>query len=199
LRATKLLMPLLAGLALAATGPAAAEDAPYAKLKAFLPPAPDAKACYVRIYDAKHLEQHPKQRVTEMILFLRCTILSEDEAVIEATDDGGTKKHYFDYDFTLAAKVRDRSETLYAAGDCAAAEAIGCGVDCNGGGVEVEPAAGGNDTILVKLERIRMTLGCSDGEDFELEAGEDDKVFKLAKSPVETCSAMQEKLDKGFE
>jgi hypothetical protein len=194
------LLPLLAGFALALSGHAVADDTPYAKLKALLPPAPDARACYVRTYDAKHLEQHPKQRVTEMILFIRYTILGEDEAHLVATDDGGLEKQYFDYDFTLAAKVRDRSETLYASGDCTSAQGIGCGVDCDGGGVEVEPVAGSNnDTILVKLERIRMTLGCGEGDDVELEAGDDDKVFKLAKGPVETCDAMQAKLDKGFD
>jgi hypothetical protein len=200
LTATKRLLPLLACLALAMTGQAVADDAPHAKLKALLPPAPNAKACYVRTYDAKHLEQHPKQRATEMILFLRYTTLNEEEAHLVATDDGGLVKQYFDYDFTLAAKVRDGSDTLYASGDCTSAEAIGCGVDCDGGGVGVEPVAGGhNDTILVRLERIRMTLGCGDGEDVELEAGEDDKVFKLTKGPVETCDAMQAKLDKGLE
>lgn len=71
-----------------------------------------------------------------MILFLRYVTLGEDDATLIATDDGGTEKQYFRYDFTMAAKVRDRSQTLYASGDCASAEAIGCGVDCDGGGID---------------------------------------------------------------
>ena len=60
-----------------------------------------------------------------------------------ATDGGGIEKQYFRYDFTLAAKVKDRRpQALYASGDCASAEAIGCGVDCDGGGIEIEPLAG---------------------------------------------------------
>lgn len=181
---------LLAGQVLAGS------DGPdYIKLKALLPPAPDAQACYARTYDPDHLKQHPKQKVTELILSIRYVTLGEDEAVILATGDGRLEKRYFDYDFILAAKLKDRTGTLYASGDCASAEGIGCGVDCDGGGIEIEPMAGQDDTILVRLERIRMTLGCGEGEEMELEAGEDDKVFKLRKAPTATCKRMQETLD----
>ena len=88
-----------------------------------------------------HLSQHPKQTVTELILFLRYVTLGEDEATLIAEKDGHTEKQYFRYDFTLAAKVKDRTGTLYASGDCASAEGIGCGVDCDGGGITIEPMA----------------------------------------------------------
>ena len=171
----------------------------YIKLKALLPPAPDAQACYARTYDPDHLKQHPKQKVAELILSLRYVTLGEDEATILPKADGGTEKQYFRYDFTMAAKVKDREATLYASGDCASAEGIGCGVDCDGGGIEIEPIAGQDGTILVRLERIRMTLGCGEGEEVELEAGEDDKVFKLAKAPSALCKSMQDTLDKGMQ
>lgn len=184
-----------ATLLIAAAAQAANDDAPYAKLKAFLPPATGAQACYARTYDAQHLSQHPKQRVTEMVLFLRYITLSEEEATLVATEDGGIEKEYFRYDFTLAAKVRDKRETLHAAGSCNSAQTIGCGVDCDGGGIELEPVAGAPDKLLVRLERIRMTLGCGeDSDDIDLEGGEDDKVFWLDKIPVALCQAMQEKL-----
>jgi len=118
-----------------------------------------------------------------MILFLRYVTLGEDEATLIATDDGGTEKQYFRYDFTMAAKVRDRSQTLYASGDCASAEAIGYGVDCDGGGIDIEPVAGKDDTILVRLERSRMTLGCNEGPEIDLEGGADNRLFKLTKAP----------------
>ena len=69
-----------------------------------------------------------------MMLFLRYVTLGEDDAILISTDNGDASKQYFRYDFTLAAKVRDHSQTLYASGDCASAEGIGCGVDCDGGG-----------------------------------------------------------------
>jgi hypothetical protein len=147
----------------------------YFKLKALLPPGPDAALCFARTYDAEHLSQHPKQKVTGLVLFLRYVALGEDEATLIAKEDGGTEKQYFRYDFTLAAKVKDRSRTLYARGDCASAEGIGCGVDCDGGGIGIEPLAGGDDAILVRLERIRMTLGCGEGEEVELEGGAEDQ------------------------
>lgn len=182
-----------AGSLAAVLGTALADE--YAKLKVLLPPAPGAQACYARTYDKAHLAEHPKQKVTEMIFSLRYTTLGEDEAHLVATEGGGVEKQYFDYDFTLAAKVRDQSKTLYTSGDCTSLEGIGCGVDCDGGGVQIEPVPGQNDTILVRLDRdysyIRMSLGCSEGEDFQLKAGEDDKVFKLTKRPAAACNAME--------
>jgi len=148
-------------LAVSATSKPVGPD--YEKLKVLLPPGPDAAFCFARTYDAEHLEKHPQQKVTELILFIRYITLGKDEAHLVATDDGGTVKQYFDYDITLAAKVKDRGRTLYASGDCTSAEGIGCGVDCDGGGIELEPVAGKPDELLVRLERIRMTLGC--GED----------------------------------
>ncbi len=121
--------------------------------------------------------------MTELLLFIRYISLREDEAHLVATDDGGTVKQYFNYDFTLAAKVKDRSQTLYASGDCTSGEGIGCGVDCDGGGIELEPIAGKPDELLVRLERIRMTLGCGEGQEVELEGGTDDRLFKLTKAP----------------
>ena len=155
----------------------------YVKLKALLPPAPDAALCFARSYDARHLAKHPQQKVTELMLFLRYVTLGEDDAILNATEGGGSEKQYFRYDFTLAASVKGRSRALYASGDCASAEAIGCGVECDGGGVEIEPVAGRPDALLLRLERIRMTLGCGDGEAVDLEGGADDKVFMLAKAP----------------
>lgn len=85
------------------------------------------------------------------MLFLRCVTLGEDDAILNATDSGGTEKQYFRYDFTLAATVKGGGRTLYASGDCVSAEAIGCDI-------EIEPVAGRDNTILLRRERIRMTL-----------------------------------------
>jgi hypothetical protein len=61
----------------------------YEKLKALLPPGPDAAFCFAQTYDAEHLSKHPQQKVTELILFIRYITLGEDEAHLVATDDGG--------------------------------------------------------------------------------------------------------------
>jgi hypothetical protein len=69
-------------------------------------------------------------------------------------------------------------------------------VDCDGGGIEIEPVPGRDDAILVRLERIRMALGCGEGEEVEIEGGADDKVFKLIKAPRPICDSMQANADK---
>ena len=56
--------------------------------------------------------------------------------------------------------------------------------------------AGRPDTLRLRLERIRMTLGCSDGEAVDLEGGADDKVFILTKAPRPLCEAMAIKAGK---
>jgi hypothetical protein len=171
------------------------EDASYAKLKRLVPPGKDSRLCVARTYDAEHLQAHPKQRVTDMTLSIRYTPLSEEDATLIAKDDGGIEKQYFRYDFLLAAKTRDRKETLYASGDCSSAQGIGCGVDCDGGGIDIEPVEGGNGSILVRISDsgyIRMSFGCG-GEEHEvdLKAGEDDKVFRLDKTSDAACDAIE--------
>ena len=68
--------------------------------------------------------------------------------------------------------------------------------DCDGGGIEIEPVAGKNGTILVRLARIRMTLGCSEGPEIDLEAGADDKLFKLTQISATLCQSMQADAEK---
>jgi len=186
------------GLALSLSGTAqsgaADENAAYAKLKALLPPGPNAKLCLSRNYDARHMKRHPKQTVTKVVLYLRYVPLSDADATLVSTENGGTEKRAFRYDFTLAATVKGKG-TYYAAGDCASAEGIGCGVDCDGGGIEIEPLAG-KESVLMRLERIRMTPGCEgEGSEVDLEGGEDDKVFKLGAAPLSVCKKVQKILD----
>ena len=168
-----------------------------AGLDALLPPIPKASACYVRLYDAEHLKKHPKQKVTEMIFSLRYLTFEEEE-------DGSTPEDAnYHYWFTLGAKLRNKPEMLYATGACGSYGGIGCGVDCDGGGVTLEPRTNGE--LLIRLDReytyIRMTPGCGDElEDGEmLEAGEDDKVFKLTKAPSAACEAIEAEVAKGPE
>ena len=175
-------------------GNAAEDNAAYAKLKALLPPGPDAKLCLARSYDARHLKRHPDQTVTKVVLYLRYVPLSDEDGTLVSTEDGGTEKRAFRYDFTFAATVKGKG-TYYAAGDCASAEGIGCGVDCDGGGIEIEPLAE-KETVLMRLERIRMTPGCEgEGAEVDLEGGEDDKVFKLRPAPLSVCKKVQKILD----
>lgn len=178
--------------------PGHAEDASGARIAALLPPTPNAKVCYARVYDTAHLKKHPKQRVTEMVFSLRYITFEEDESGQPKED---ANYHYW---FTLAAKLRDKPDMAFANGTCGSYGGIGCGVDCDGGGVILEPRADGD--LLVRLDReysyVRMTAGCGEEEEEDgvfLEAGEDDKVFKLSKVPASTCDAVEAELDKRIE
>jgi hypothetical protein len=60
----------LFGLASAKAG----ESAPTPKVppwaaEKILPPEPGRKACFQRVYDAKDLQAHPQQKVTELLFF----------------------------------------------------------------------------------------------------------------------------------
>jgi hypothetical protein len=73
-----------------------------------------------------------------------------------------------------------------------ASKPIRCGVDCDGGGVSVEPRKDGAE-LLVRLERIRVSSECSGGDDdsksFDLTGGADDKVFLIPRTSVEDYRA----------
>lgn len=195
-------LPVLAVLGIAVET-AAADDDFYVKLKALLPPASGAQACYARTYDAKHLAEHPKQKVSAIMLYLRYVLDAEEERALTGTSTSDPDA--FRYDFTLAATFRNRPETVYASGQCSSTESIFCGVECDGGGVELEPHPAEHGALLVRLDRgsgfIRMTPGC--GDELEdavlLESGADDKVFKLKAAPVAQCAAMQAELDSDLE
>jgi hypothetical protein len=180
--ALSLLLTWMCGL----VGTASAADVARGKIEALLPPTPGAKACYARVYDADHLKRHPKQRVTEMVFFLHYMTFEEAQ---------GSEEAYYQYWFTLAAKLRDKPQRLYASGVCSA-EGPGCGVDGDGGGFDLEPQS--NGALLVRLERegggfIVLSRPGGDGpeDDEVLEPGADDKVFKLLKAPQTTCATLE--------
>lgn len=191
---------LLALLLAISAATAADDNALYAKLRALVPPGENSRLCASRVYDAEHLKQHPKQQVTAMTLSIRYTPLKEDEAILVAKGERDIEKQYFRYDFLLAAKTRDRKKTLFASGDCSSAEGIGCGVDCDGGGIDIEPVPGGNGSIFARISDsgyIRMSFGCSgDLHDSDLKAGEDDKVFRLDKADAAICDTIEAERDK---
>jgi len=65
-----------------------------------LPPEPGRKACWRRVYDAKHLTAHPQQKVRELTFFLR----------VSGFDAGGAyvfkNPHHILYNFAFSLKRR---------------------------------------------------------------------------------------------
>jgi len=101
---------------------AAQEAAPWAAEK-ILPAEPGRKACYARIYDAKHLRDHPKQKVGSLIFFLR----------VSGYDASGAydflKPDHIMYQFAIEVKRRNDKRALHTSGDCLGSEIAQCVVD----------------------------------------------------------------------
>src|SRR5258708_25997580 len=90
-----------------------------------------AYVCFVRRYDADHLARHPLQKVSAMKLLVTAEHPPED------TTTG--------YSFRLGLKYRHRKGDFDSSGFCGHVIAedagnelrLGCGVDCDGGGIDV--------------------------------------------------------------
>ena len=200
-------LPLLAGLlALTAiAGPAIADDrqldADFAKrMFAWTAPKPKGFACFTRRYDAAHMAQHPLQKVSAMKLLITAEKTDPDDRVL-------------DYSFRLGVNFRDRAGNFDSSGDCGHAPTIKdsenpdippedrvtrptgidfeCDVDCDGGGVNVS-LANSDNAIILKLDHIRIWK--SNAPDAEaagaLQAGADDKVFRLDRTTLNECASL---------
>jgi hypothetical protein len=142
-------------------------------------------ACFVRVYDAAHLKQHPLQKVGAMKLLLTAERMPEDEAL--------------NYSFRLGVSFRHRPGDFDSSGDCGHIKAseseqgktqLGCSVDCEGGGITVELARDDKST-LVRLDSIRIWRNNKPDEDgFPLSGGADDRVFRLDRASLDKCRSL---------
>jgi hypothetical protein len=149
-------------------------------------------ACFVRRYDANHLAQHPRQKVSAMKLLVTVERLPDDAQL--------------HFGFRLGVKLRKPAGNFETSGDCGhpAAEVAGaslhihCSVDCDGGGIEAS-LVDGDKSVMVKLDEIRLdpagqTGGANDDPDHDghvmLEAGADDHVFRLDRADLANCKSL---------
>ena len=149
--------------------------------------APQAKsyACFTRRYDAAHLLRHPKQKVSVMKLLVTAETAPEDKAL--------------NYSFRLGLNFRDRKGNFDSSGDCGHPSAfdlsadklhLGCGVDCDGGGISVELSHADKST-LIRLDRIRIWNGAQvEDEGMDLSGGADDRIFRLDRAPLDNCRSL---------
>src|SRR6267378_7115886 len=94
-------------------------------------PGKKAYACFVRRYDPDHLARHPLQKVSAMKLLVSAEIPPEDAT--------------YTYSFRLGFKYHHRSGDFDSSGSCnhfvteegTKEMRFGCGVDCDGGGINV--------------------------------------------------------------
>jgi hypothetical protein len=145
-------------------------------------------ACFVRRYDPRHLARHPRQRVSAMKLLVAAERDPESKALV--------------YAFKLAVRFRDRTETFQSGGECGhAADAesghLGCGVDCDGGGIGLVLAKD-DKSIVMKTERVRIwrdEAEDDEGQDLPQLGGADDRAFKLGRASLDTCKTLMKDHD----
>jgi len=138
----------------------------------------------VRRYDASHLAQHPKQKVSAMKLLVTAEDAPEDKTV--------------NYSFRLGFKYRRRAGSFDSSGYCSHIVAentggeirLGCGSDCEGGGIDV--ARKDDKSALIRLERIRIweRNKADDGASNDLVAGVDDRIFRVDRSDLHERSEL---------
>jgi hypothetical protein len=149
------------------------------------PPGDKAYACFMRRYDAEHLAQHPKQKVAAMKLLVAAEIPEGEQRL--------------GYSFHVGVKFRHRAGDFESSGYCnhAIAEDDGheirfvCGVDCDGGGINVALSKD-DKSAIVRLERVRIWNGKKPDEDDDLwlTSGADDKIFRLDRVEAQECASL---------
>ena len=149
--------------------------------------APGAKAyaCFVRRYDAAHLARHPKQKVASMKLLISAELDKEDKELHNS--------------FRLGFRYRHRSGDFDSSGSCNHAVftkggnevRLGCGVDCEGGGIGVALSKDDRSAI-VRLERVRVWQNNKPDDDAErsLVGGADDRIFRLDRTDTSECASL---------
>ncbi len=175
----------------AATGHAEDEGIDKAKADAFNvrmfagPPGNKAYACFVRHYDPDHLARHPRQKVSAMKLLMTAEIPSDEKT--------------YNYSFRLGVKFRHRSGDFDSSGDCGHVVAedagneirFGCGVDCDGGGINVALLKD-DKSAVIRLDRVTVWQRNKPDDDARdaLFAGADDKIFRLDRTDANECASL---------
>ena len=185
----------VAALAISAAGitPGHAEDDGIDKAKAAAfdvrmftkPPGKKAYACFVRRYNPDHLARHPKQKVSAMKLLVTAEIPPEEKIT--------------NYSFRLGLKYRHRSGDFDSSGSCnhfvpedrGHEINLGCGVDCDGGGIDVAMSKD-DKSAIVRVERVRIWQNSKPDEELSdaLVGGADDKVFRLDRADISECASL---------
>jgi hypothetical protein len=179
-----LVAALLGSADVRAEKPAAAQMQHWPAEK-ILPAEPGRKACWRRVYDAKHLATHPRQKVTQLTFFLRVSGYDAGGAYVFKNPD-----HIY-YNFALSLKRRGDKRTLATSGDCLGEKTIDCSVDCDRGGVTVDRSSS-SDGLSIRFYVRGIAFGgdCDTTPGTWVRPGADDKVFNLDPAPMEACKTL---------
>ncbi|WP_298242512.1 hypothetical protein [uncultured Bradyrhizobium sp.] len=149
------------------------------------PPGEKAFACFVRRYDAEHLARHPKQKVASMKLLVSAEWDKEDKQLHNS--------------FRLGFRYRHRSGDFDSSGSCSHTALtkrgnevrLGCGVDCEGGGIGIALSKD-DKSAIVRLASVRVWLHNRPDDEAErsLVAGSDDGIFRLDRTENSECMGL---------
>lgn len=147
-------------------------------------------ACFTRRYDAAHLRLHPQQKTTAMKVLVSAEMVPEDKQP--------------NYSFVLGVTFRGRKGHFDTMGSCGhpAAEqegsdklVLGCGVDCDGGGLQIEMARA-DKSVIVRIDQVAIWNNDKpDDERGGFDGGADDKAFRLDRAGTEECKSLMPKDD----
>ena len=101
------------------------------------------------------------------------------------------------YSFSLGVKFRAKPRRFLSAGDCGHAKigesdgavTLSCGVDCDGGGLNMALAPDDKST-LVSIDEIAVWAAGQDDDPEKrsgLRGGADDRSFRLGRAPLAQC------------
>jgi hypothetical protein len=136
---------------------------------------PVSNICYARHYDKAHLASHPKQNVTEMLVYF----------VKRKGDEGNVY-----YQFDGQVKFRDSRKAFTFDGDCnrdKPGEPVHCGIDCDGGGFNADAKDGKSIELKIGDSGIRLGDAEDDAPLGSKGFQSDDETFLLQQTDLRDC------------
>lgn len=161
------------------------------------------EACFGRVYDARHLASHPRQRVISVLLFRDFTPDTNAEyppddrqALLDPDGEDGR------VNLSAYVRLRDRKGVYSNSFSCTRSDKgdVVCGIDCDGGSFRLKAAGSGLD---LTNEGFVVVGGCGGNEEDQahsvfVQPGNDDKTFRLAPHPLNACIAEREAMKPSF-
>jgi len=169
----------------------------------------NSAACFTRVYDAAHLQAHPKQKITAMTLWMKYENFGGTPPVMALA-------------IALAVKQRGDPAALYSQGGCdyqktgnrdtsdnvliktypkeagfvcmqSARPDVFDAVSAQEGGELIIDRGKDRDTLMVYLDdSLTMVKRANRGKLIGVKFGADDRVFLLRRTDIKNCAAVEE-------
>ena len=194
---------------LLAVPPALAET----PLDDLIKPELNSAACFTRLYDAAHLQAHPKQKTTAMTVWMKYENIGGDPPIMALA-------------IALAVKQRGDPAAMYSQGGCdyqktgnrdtsdnvliktypkeagficmqSARPDVFNAVSAQEGGDLILDRGKAPDTLMVYLDdSLIMVKRANRGKLIGMKFGPDDRVFMLRRIDIKACAAVEEAVTK---